>query len=92
MTARVHPPSLTTLLLAHLRRRPLKPIARLRTRRTGIQLNTGDGAVADVVVDSVVALNGRRVSHHLYELEVELKEGSDKDLTRIERLLQDAGD
>jgi CHAD domain-containing protein len=85
------PPSLTTLLLAHLRRQPLKPIARLRTRRTGIQLNTGDGAVADVVVDSVVALNGRRVSHHLYELEVELKEGSDKDLTRIERLLRDAG-
>lgn len=85
------PASLTTLLLAHIRGQPLKPIARLRTRRTGVQVCTGDGPVADVVVDSVVALNGRRVSHHLYELEVELKDGSDKDLKRIEELLRDAG-
>jgi hypothetical protein len=55
------------------------------------QVRTGDGPVADVVVDSVVALNGRRVSHHLYELEVELKDGSDKDLKRIEEPLRDAG-
>lgn len=85
------PDSLTRLLLAHLRGLPLKPIARLRTRRTGMQVRGGDGPVADVVVDSVVALNGRRVSQHLYELEVELLDGSDKDLERIEGLLRDAG-
>jgi len=39
----------------------------------------------------VVALNGRRVSHHLYELEVELIDGTDKDLERIEGLLRDVG-
>jgi len=85
------PDSLTTLLYAHLRGLPLKSIARLRTRRTGMQVRGGDGPVADVVVDSVVALNGRRVSQHLYELEVELLDGSDKDLERIEGLLRDAG-
>jgi CHAD domain-containing protein len=85
------PDSLTRLLFAHLRGLPLKPIARLRTRRTGMQVRRGNGPVADVVVDSVVALNGRRVSQHLYELEVELLEGSDKDLERIEGLLRDAG-
>jgi CHAD domain-containing protein len=85
------PDSLTTLLFAHLRGQPLKPIARLRTRRMGMQVRGGDGPVADVVVDSVVALNGRRVSHHLHELEVELIDGSDKDLERIEGLLRDAG-
>ena len=56
-----------------------------------MQVRGGDGPVADVVVDSVVALNGRRVSHHLHELEVELIDGSDKDLERIEGLLRDAG-
>jgi CHAD domain-containing protein len=56
-----------------------------------MQVRGGDGPVADVVVDSVVALNGRRVSQHLYELEVELLDGSDKDLERIEGLLRDAG-
>jgi CHAD domain-containing protein len=85
------PDSLARLLFAHLRGLPLKPIARLRTRRTGMQVRGGDGSVADVVVDSVVALNGRRVSHHLYELEVELIDGTDKDLERIEGLLRDVG-
>ncbi len=85
------PDSLTRLLFAHLLGLPLKPIACLRTRRTGMQVRGGDGPVADVVVDSVVALNGRRVSQHLYELEVELLDGSDKDLERIEGLLRDAG-
>jgi CHAD domain-containing protein len=56
-----------------------------------MQVRGGDGPVADVVVDSVVALNGRRVSQHLYELEVERLDGSDKDLERIEGLLRDAG-
>jgi CHAD domain-containing protein len=85
------PASLTSLLFAHLRRLPLNPIARLRTRRTGQLVREGNAPVADVVVDSVVALNGRRVSHHLYELEVELIDGSEKDLERIEGLLLDAG-
>lgn len=85
------PDSLTKLLFAHLRGQPLKPIARLRTRRRGIQVRGGDGPVADVVVDSVAALNGRRVSHHLYELEVELIDDSDKALEQIEEVLRDAG-
>jgi len=85
------PASITRLLVAYLRGGPLKPIARLRTKRTGVQVRGGNGPVADVVVDSVVALDGRRVSQHLYELEVELRDGSEKDIEKIEGLLRHAG-
>lgn len=50
-----------------------------------------EGPLADVVVDSVAVLDGRRVMQHLYELEVELTGGSDKDLPKIEKVLREAG-
>jgi CHAD domain-containing protein len=89
---RLSPPeSLTKLLFAHLRGLPLQQIARLRTRRRGMQMVGAQGPLADVVVDSVTALSGRRVSQHLYELEVELTGGSEKDLLQIEQVLREAG-
>jgi CHAD domain-containing protein len=47
--------------------------------------------LADVVVDSVVALEGRRVKCRFYELEIELAGGTDTDLRRIEKALREAG-
>lgn len=89
---RLRPPeSLTKLLFAHLRGQPLKQIARLRTRRKGMHMVGAEGPLADVVVDSVTALDGRRVLQHLYELEVELTGGSEKDLSQTEKLLREAG-
>jgi len=89
---RLRPPeSLTKLLFAHLRGQPLKQIARLRTRRRGLHMVGAEGPLADVVVDSVSALDGRRVLQHLYELEVELTGGSEKDLSQIEKVLREAG-
>lgn len=85
------PASLTRLLLAHTRGRPLKSLARLHTRRTGIRIVGDEGPLADVVMDSVTARDGRRVIGHLYEAEIELIGGSEKDLARIGKTLRDAG-
>lgn len=85
------PELLLKLLFAHLRKQPLKPIARLRTRRTGIRVGGLKNPIADVVLDSVVALEGRRVTCHLYELEVELIRGNEIALRRLEKTLREAG-
>ncbi|MEK6801553.1 MAG: CYTH and CHAD domain-containing protein [Nitrospirota bacterium] len=85
------PDSLIKLLFAHLRGQSIKPVARLRTRRTWIRVSGLKKPSADVVVDSVVALEGRRVKCRLYELEVELLGGNDTDLRRIEKTLREAG-
>lgn len=44
-----------------------------------------------MVLDSVVALEGRRVTCHLYELEVELIRGHETALRRLEKTLRGAG-
>lgn len=87
----VPPVSLTELLLAHTRGHPLEPQARLRTKRTGIRIVGDEGPLADVVMDSVTALDGRRATQRLHEVEIELINGSEKDLARIEKKLREAG-
>ena len=79
------PESLIRLLFAHLRGQAVKPIARLRTRRTGMphQYSGVEGPLADMVVDSVVALDGRRVIRHLYDSKMRLAGGDDKALLRM---------
>ncbi len=85
------PAPLIKLLFAHLRSQAVRPIARLRTRRTGIRVGGTKHPTADVVMDSVVALEGRRMMGHLYEVEVELIQGNEKALRRIEKVLRDSG-
>jgi CHAD domain-containing protein len=85
------PESLRTLLFAHLRGHPLRPIATLRTRRTGTRIGGTRRPLADVVLDSVDSLEGRRVVDRLHELEVERLAGDEKDLRRIEQVLRAAG-
>ena len=61
-------------------------MARLRTRRDGLRV---DGA--EVVHDVVSVLDGQRVSRTFDELEVELIEGDERTLRRLEKALRRAG-
>ena len=80
------PPELLTLLAGHLRGVPLAPIARLRTRREGVR---ADGA--EIVHDTVAVLDHQRVTRRFEELEVELLDGDERTLRRIEKALRRAG-
>ena len=80
------PLELTSLLLGHLRGRPLGPVARLRTRREVVR---ADGA--EIVDDAVAVLAGPRVVGRFRELEVELTGGDEKRLKRLEKALRKAG-
>jgi CHAD domain-containing protein len=80
------PDELLGLLAGHLRRAPLKPIARLRTRREGVRANG-----AEIVHDTVAVLDHQRVTRSFEELEVELLDGDEKTLRRIEKELRRAG-
>ena len=80
------PDDMLGLLVAHLRGVPLVPIARLRTRREGVR---ADGA--EIVHDTVAVLDHQRVTRSFEELEVELLDGDEKTLRRIEKELRRAG-
>ena len=80
------PDDMLGLLVAHLRGVPLVPIARLRTRREGVR---ADGA--EIVHDTVAVLDHQRVTRRFEELEVELLDGDEKTLRRLEKELRRAG-
>lgn len=80
------PEQMLALLPAYLRGGSLVPVARLRTRRTGVRAQG-----AEIVHDSVAVLDNQRVSRSFEELEVELLEGDEKALRRIEKALRSAG-
>lgn len=80
------PADLVALLAGHLRGVPLVPIACLRTRREGVR---ADGA--EVVHDTVAVLDHQRVTRSFEELEVELLDGDEKTLRRLEKALRRAG-
>ncbi len=80
------PHEMTSLLVAHLHGRELVPVARLRTRREGLR-----AAGAEIVEDNVTILNGVHVVGRFRELEVELLEGDERTLRRLEKELRRAG-
>ena len=85
------PPPFGDLLAATTRGRPLAPVATLDTTRQGIIVRDSGRDLAEVVIDEVVvSRSGRRVSR-IDELEVELVDGDDASLQRIERALRAAG-
>jgi hypothetical protein len=73
---------MTALLFAFLRGRAPVPVARLRTRREGVRT-----AGAEVVDDAVAVLDGQRVTRRFRELEVELLEGDERTLRRLEKMI-----
>ena len=80
------PAEMLALLPAYLRGAELVPVARLRTRREGI---LADGA--EIVDDSVAVLEGQHVSRRFREVEVELLDGDERTLRRLEKELRKAG-
>jgi CHAD domain-containing protein len=78
-------------LVAHIRNVPLKEIAVLRTHRQGVRVTNGDGAVADVVLDQVSVMDGRRVVRRFREIEIELIKGKSDILEDLEEGLRKAG-
>lgn len=80
------PAEMLALLPAYLRGAELIPVARLRTRREGI---LADGA--EVVDDSVAVLEGQHVARRFREVEVELLDGDERTLRRLEKELRKAG-
>ena len=89
---RVHPPQpVKDLLVAWLRGSELAPIARLHTVRTRRRVNGDEGSRAEVVLDVVRVLGGRRVVRQFTEVEVELQEGDQAILDQVSSTLQEAG-
>jgi CHAD domain-containing protein len=80
------PQEMLELLAAYLRGTELVRVARLRTRRQSIR---ADGA--EVVDDAVSVLDGQRVTARFRELEVELLDGDEEALRRLEQALREAG-
>ena len=85
------PARIRRLLQAHLRAGPLKPVAALRTERTGLRMRDGGDGLVEVVRDSVVVVGGADSDRHFEEIEIELLEGPTRALRRVERVLRDAG-
>lgn len=81
------------LLAAFTRHAPLEPAAVLHTRRTGVRVDSADGApVAEATVDEVSVLDGNWVVDRFVEIEVELVgDGTESDLAAIEAALRAAG-
>ena len=80
------PAEMVALLPAYLRGSELVPVARLRTRREGIRAQG-----AEIVDDSVAVLEGQRVARRFREVEVELLDGDERTLRRLEKELRRAG-
>ena len=80
------PAEMLALLPAYLRGAELITVARLRTRREGI---LADGA--EIVDDSVAVLEGQHVARRFREVEVELLDGDERTLRRLEKELRKAG-
>jgi len=83
------PPPVADLVHAHVRTSKLGPVARLRTRRTPVELRDEQGrSVAEVVDDEVSVFEGRRVAARFREVEVELAQDAPASLLdrAVERL------
>jgi CHAD domain-containing protein len=67
------PPQAAALVRAYTRTAALAPVARLKTRRTGVELVVDDEKVAEVADDEVSVYHGRRLASRFREVEVEIE-------------------
>ena len=79
------------LLFAFLRKSELITIAKLRTKRVGFQVRQAEKSLAKITQDSVSILNGRRIVHRFFEIEVVRTEGDETILSQITQTLLEAG-
>jgi CHAD domain-containing protein len=80
------PEKLVSLLAAHLRGAQPVKVARLRTRRKTLRVEG-----AEIVDDSVAVLDGQRISARFREVEIELTDGDERTLSRLQKALERAG-
>lgn len=85
------PPEIDEVLSALTRGRALVEAAALRTRRSGVLVRRDGHDVAEVVHDDVEVLGEDGAMRRFEELEIELVDGTTKDLQRLERRLRKAG-
>ncbi len=71
------PEAALSLVTAYVRGSETKPVARLRTVREPVRLDAADGTqVAEMVLDEVSVLEGRRLVERFREIEVEVTPGT----------------
>jgi CHAD domain-containing protein len=80
------PPELAGVLRASLDGRELRPVAKLRTQRSGRRV---DGV--EVTLDAVEVLDGQRVASRFTEIEAELVADEPRRLEALERRLRKGG-
>lgn len=80
------PEEMQSLLVAFVRGEGLERVARLRTRRETVIV---DGV--EVVSDSIALLDGQHVVRRFHEVELELLDGDESSLRRLEKELRKAG-
>ena len=85
------PVEFADLLFAFFRGQEPPPIAKLRTARYPHQIIEQGHILAEVTWDHVAVLQDRRVCKRLHELDVELIEGTPKNLKHITKQLKAAG-
>jgi CHAD domain-containing protein len=85
------PAQIRDLLVAFLHGRELVPTAKLRTVRRGLRLAANGDSAADVVMDEVAVLDGRKVTGSFSDLEVEVVKGDEQTLDEVEQALRRAG-
>jgi CHAD domain-containing protein len=85
------PDELRGLVRVLVRRRPLQPVARLRTRRVETPLRDARGTTLALVAQDQVTAETDGGEQRWQEVEVELVDGSPKVLAAVERRLLDAG-
>jgi CHAD domain-containing protein len=85
------PADFLRLLPAYLRGAEVGPSVTLRTKRSGTRTAAEAGAVADVTLDVVGANADGHSLGTFREIEIELVEGNEKGLRKLERALRAAG-
>jgi CHAD domain-containing protein len=85
------PRALRQSLVGLSRGQKLEEAARLKTRRSGVQVRDAGREIAEIVVDSVSVLDNGRVDSTFNEIEVELLDGDKGALKQLARELRRRG-
>ncbi len=90
-TSRRIPRDLVQLLLAYHRGGRMKPVATLRTSRIGARVRQENDGQADVLLDTVAVLDGRKVVDRFSEVELEHRGMDAAILDELTQRLEEAG-